>query len=105
MSTSDSTNIWKRPGTPVVALTGGAPQEEHHDRAHQDGPEQGVVVDDAEIGDRGLLFANIVEMHQMVLNVFGLRRLRPLAAAIYFLSCLLSLARHASHFERSEASL
>ncbi len=52
----------------------GAPQEENDDQTHQARPEQRVVVDDVELSDSALFLTRIVQMHQVVLNIRGLRR-------------------------------
>ncbi|KAG0932824.1 hypothetical protein G6F31_016458 [Rhizopus arrhizus] len=58
--------------------TGGAassaPQEENHDQTHQAGPEQRVVIDDVELSNCALFLTGIVQMHQVMLNIRGLRR-------------------------------
>ena len=52
----------------------GAPQEENDDQAHQAGPEQRVVIDDVELSNSALFLTGIVQMHQVMLNIRGLRR-------------------------------
>src|SRR5690606_20897869 len=53
---------------------GRTPQDKHHDRTHQNRPEQRVVVNNVEIGDDGLFFTCIVQMNQVMLNILRLRR-------------------------------
>jgi hypothetical protein len=43
-------------------------------QTHQRGPKHRVKVDDTEVSNSGLLFADIVEVHQVVLNICGLGR-------------------------------
>src|SRR5690606_6274995 len=51
-----------------------APEEEQDDHTHKDGPEQRVVVDDAEIGDGRLFFTYVIKMNQVMLDVVRLGR-------------------------------
>src|SRR5699024_1893427 len=53
---------------------GSTPKEVGHDGTHQDGPEHGVIVDDAEVGDRFLLGPDVVQLHQVMLYVSRLWR-------------------------------
>src|SRR5690606_25874880 len=54
---------------------GCAPQEKDDYEAHNNGPKQRVVVDDAEVGDGFLLIAETIQMNQVMLNVLRLRRI------------------------------
>src|SRR5690606_15506664 len=52
----------------------GAPHQEDDHKTCKNGPEQGVVVDEAEIGDGRLLGTNVIQVNQVMLNILRLWR-------------------------------
>src|SRR3546814_8781421 len=51
-----------------------APHQENDHKTCKDGPEQGVVVDEAEIGDGRLLGTDVIQVNQVMLNILRLWR-------------------------------
>src|SRR3546814_11824522 len=53
-----------------------APHQENDHKTCKDGPEQGVLVDEAEIGDGRLLGTDVIQVNQVMLNILRLWRNR-----------------------------